>query len=130
MTTSEEGLKMRKLINTAKNATEIKVSVKHMEGSSRYKSEDYRWESWKAFWSEYTNNKIPQQNYFCPSCNEYKDDIVGEHVIYNDKMYITPICSSCNSRAVKDIKFRNTPFEVAFNKLCQFNPDELKKRHG
>lgn len=130
MSTSKEGEQMRELINTVKKATETKVLVKHMEDSSQYDSKDYGWESWKAFWAERTNNEVPQMDYYCPSCKEYKDDIDGGHVVYNNKMYITPVCHTCNSRASKNIEFRETPFEIQFNKLVLFNPNELKNMRG
>ena len=43
MSTSKEGEQMRELIDAVKNATETKVFVKHMEGSSQYDSKDYGW---------------------------------------------------------------------------------------
>lgn len=56
--------------------------------------------NWKEYWKKNHRQKqnIPLELYRCPSCLMLKDDIVGGHIVVDDKTYIIPVCRECNSK--------------------------------
>lgn len=117
-------MNMRELINQMLKLTNKKVHVYHMQGSSQFLAEDYGYDSWIAYWSEFTKRPKPTSKYCCPSCRQMKDNIIGGHVIRLDskECFITPICLECNSRAARDENFRQIPFLVQYRDLVKFVP--------
>ena len=60
------------------------------------------------YWEEQTGITIPQKGFICRCCHEYidREKVDGAHVklshVTNSKMYIVPLCQTCN-RGRKDI---------------------------
>lgn len=78
-----------------------KIVVKHLNGSSKYVPKEVG--TWKAFWLKNSNGRqFPEDDTKCLSCGKSKKatDFVGGHIFAvtdSDKMYICPVCESCNS---------------------------------
>lgn len=60
--------------------------------------------NWIEYWEENNCQKYKVSSlvsYPCPSCLMMKKDLVGGHVVSEDKTYITPVCRECNSKYKK-----------------------------
>ena len=122
-----ELFRIRKMI-----ANSDKTNVYHLEHSkekygdgSEYKGYD----SWIDYWEKESGKKLGTM-VKCPCCGEEMPvtDIVGSHVIDEDKkIYVTPTCDKCNSRAINDKEFRNHKFSVRKDHLVLFDYSSLKK---
>ena len=95
---SKQGLEMQKQLAIVK--VPGKISVKHMKNTSNLQPNDST--SWKQFWEKRMSSTFPTQKEKCPCCHKGRnpDDFVGSHIYEvadKNKMYIYPICKSCNS---------------------------------
>lgn len=103
--TSLEGANMRKQIDLAKTVLSEhnprSFAVKHLKGSSKYAPKGGG--TWKKFWIDKSNGRqFPEDKTKCLSCGNptNADKFVGGHVFEvanQNKMYICPVCESCNS---------------------------------
>lgn len=130
--TSQAGKEMREQLDLAQTQipsildSETEISVIHMNDSSKYIAQNYGFKSWKEYWAKKIGCNEPESHYLCPSCQEFKDDIDGGHVVeLPNKYYITPICSECNGKASENSVFRTKPFKVKNKDLVPFNLKEF-----
>lgn len=110
--------------SSLKETLDSLIEVRHMKGSSIYKPKNYS--TWKEYWkAKITNdNRFPTQDESCDCCRKITapENFVGGHVVEvqnEDKIYIYPICNSCNSQYGKDKK--DSPiFKVTKSKCVDF----------
>lgn len=97
---------MREYINLSSRLFSSKIKVRHVKGSTNQEVPEGG--TWKEYWERQserngTYKKFPLYNQNCPCCNilTKPEDFVGAHVerVNNsDKVYICPVCRSCNSK--------------------------------
>lgn len=127
--TVEHFLEIQRAMNQSNNVLKVwhlKDSKKRFGDGAEYVGYD----SWIDFWEKCNQKEVKITR--CPCCNSLMMDSVGSHVIDEyENIYITPTCVECNSKAINDEDFRNTPFEVAYANLVVFNYSELEPlRHS
>ena len=83
------------------------MRVKNAKGTSRWSSPTCKCRTWIEHWKNNAAVNIPSR---CPACGNVikdKSDWDGAHVkkikSYDERYYIVPLCSSCNSR--NDLEF-------------------------
>lgn len=107
-----------------------KILVEHLQGSSKYVPKDGG--TWKDFWEAKLNKKFPSVSAECACCNRKVEPnhFVGSHIIYvkNGKMYIYPLCDSCNSRYGKG-KEKSPRFYVNKEDCAPWSVSESKNVH-
>lgn len=90
------------------------VKVKHRHGTSSWNPAGYS--DWLEYWRHYSRQYVPA---YCPECKMRMNDPVGAHVIKVDsndlRVFITPVCRSCNSAD------SDTPFWVDDSLLVPVN---------
>lgn len=129
--TSIDGLNMRKLIDRAikvlSKLSPKSLTVKHWEGSSKYLPKDGG--TWKGFWLKKSNGgQFPVDETKCLSCGKptKAKDFVGGHIfeVANpDKMYICPVCKSCNSTYGENKK-PSPEFKVTIDDCVDFTLED------
>jgi len=134
--TSFDGLCMREQMEWAKKVLSEQKSknivVKHLEGSSKYQPKNGG--TWKDFWLKNANErKFPIDETKCLSCgNPTKaNDFVGGHIVEvanPNKMYICPVCRSCNS-TYGEGKESSPEFQVTKNDCVDFTFSDAIERH-
>jgi len=98
------------------------IKVKHMSDTSDLKPKNF--DTWKEFWEDAKKGEMtfPNIEEKCACCNKPTDpkDFVGAHIKdRNGKMYIYPICNSCNSKYGKG-KAESPEFSVSKEKCVDF----------
>lgn len=125
---SKAGIEMRKMINSMSIET---IMVKHMNESSKYKPIGFN--SWRDFWeSKMHTISFPSQVEKCACCEEdtQPNEFVGAHImqIDTDKMFIYPLCQTCNSKYGKG-KTDSPIFEVKKSLCADFSISEARIEH-
>lgn len=125
---SKSGIEMRQMIDAM---SEIKISLKHMEGSSQYEPKCFN--SWKEYWEDKMSPMVfPSHTERCACCNQdtSPDDFVGSHIIdeKTNNMYIYPLCKSCNDKYGKG-KVASPSFFVMRAMCADFLLSEAKIVH-
>lgn len=125
---SKAGIEMRKMLNSMSIET---IMAKHMNESSKYKPIGFN--SWKDFWeSKVKNNLFPSSVEKCACCKKdtQPNEFVGAHIIQvdTDKMYIYPLCQTCNSTYGED-KEESPIFEVKKSLCADFSLSEARIVH-
>lgn len=97
---------MRRELNKSKRLSSPLIKVRHVKGSGY--DESPIGNSWKDYWLEMskrneTYKSFPDTTTSCPCCGMQTkpEDFVGGHVEKVDdsgKVYICPVCNSCNSK--------------------------------
>lgn len=76
----------------------MSVLVKNATGTSRWSKPSTGDGSWLEYWEAQTGKRADH----CGCCGKYgRNNLVGAHVekVYGDgKLYITPLCDSCNQK--------------------------------
>lgn len=116
------------LLDEQKRIHETKVFHEEDSYEKYGDGSDYEgYTSWLDFWEQHSKSNLSDIKK-CPCCGETMTDPDGAHVVdSNGNKYITPTCSSCNSKAAQNEEFRCKPFFVQDKHLVDFDWEAVKK---